>query len=195
MLKKALILFLLIGFFTSCATNNSKNELQDEFQDLEYYSGTTVETNDTLPPFDITKKKSGGFNVWEISENKNKVNEITGKYYLETCPKGIFDKPISTIKKEQLKNAPITYRDATWSAAYRALNNLIPVKESKIIFDYSKFNRQINKEDECLFFGDCQIKNENGKYVDAVASITVKYIFPEDPREPAGWYCVGNIVF
>ncbi len=158
-------------------------------------STSKSKNEDTNPPFTISKQKCSGFNAWTIKENKNKVAEITGKYYYEICPKGLFDKPISQAKKRALEGAPVSYKDATWSAAFRALNNLIPQKDSKIIFDFSKFNRQVNNEYECLFFGSCQIKNEKGKYVDAEVSILVKYIFAEDMREPNAWYCIGNIVF
>lgn len=186
---------LLIGLLASCVGDKSGKYTSKDFQESEFCSEKQSEENDTLPPFTVIKKKSDGFNLWEITENKNKVDEITGEYYYEICPAGLFDKPISSVKAEKLRNTPVSYRDATWSAAYRALNNLIPEKDSKIIFDFSKFDRQINTENECLFFGDCQIKDEKGKYVDAIAHITVRYISLEDPREPKSWYCLGSIVF
>ena len=189
------VVFLIVGLFsflTFSCTNTNKTETTTEI--LED-SITSIAEDDNSEPYTITKKKMGGYDVWEIVENPRKVAQLTEPYYFEICPKGLFDKPISGTKAEYLKNAPVTYRDATWSAAYRALRNLIPVKDSKIIFDYSKFNRQINNDKECLFFGSCKIKNENGKYVEAEANITVIYILPEDMRKPEGWYCVGNIVF
>lgn len=150
---------------------------------------------DQTPPFTITKSKSSRYNVWSIEENPKKVAQLTGPYYYETCPTGLYDKPISKSKAEILKGSPVSYRDATWSAAYRALCNIIPVKDSKIIIDYSKFNRQINNQNECLFSGPCQIKNTKGKYVEAEVSMIVKWIVPQDFRRADGWYCTGNIVF
>lgn len=94
-----------------------------------------------------------------------------------------------------MKKAFVSYKNATWSAAYRALQNLQPIKGSKIIFDYSKFNRQINSDKECLYSGSCMIKNEAGKYVDAEVSMIVHYKIPIDARDPEAWYCTGNIVF
>ena len=195
-MKKLLILFFFGLLLVSCSGIVKTPSSEDLNVITEGHTeSVTIEVQDTLPPYEITKKKSGNYNLWTIKENKNKVKELRGEYYYEICPKGIFDKPISNSKKQALKNTPVTYKDATWSAALRALTNLQPQKDSKIIFDYSKFNRQINNEYECLFFGRCEIKNEKGEYVEAEASILVKYIFVEDMRKPYAWYCVGNIVF
>lgn len=148
----------------------------------------TVEKSDTLPPFEVAKRKAGGFDAWTITENKNKIADIP--CVLESCPAGIFDTPAS----KKIQGEPVSARDATWSAALRALKNLVPNPDAKIIFDYSKLNRQINNGKQCLFAGPIQIKNENGKYVEAEINLTVTH-FWDDYRQPSSWYVTGNIVF
>lgn len=198
-MKKLLLPFLLLILIGSCTGQKNESTSSDDYDSFELYSEEITEEiteePDTTPPFTISKKKSSGYNVWSIEENPKKVAQLTGPYYYECCPDGLFDKPMSGYKAEIMKDAVVSYRDATWGAAKRALSNLIPIKDSKIIFDFSKFNRQVNSDHECLFFGPCQIKNQKGKYVDAEVSMTVKWNVPEDPRRADGWYCSGNIVF
>lgn len=183
-------LILIFGLLLVCCSGNEKtteSEVVATTAELvaEPY---TVEEPDTIPPFEISKKKSAGFNLWTITENRNKVADIP--FVLESCPAGIFDTPAS----KKIQGEPVSARDATWSAALRALKNLVPNPDAKIIFDYSKLNRQINNGKQCLFAGPIQIKNENGKYVEAEINLTVTH-FWDDYRQPSSWYVTGNIVF
>lgn len=183
-------LILILGLLLVCCSGNEKtpeSEVVATTSELvaEPY---TVEEPDTIPPFEISKKKSAGFNLWTITENRNKVADIP--FVLESCPAGIFDMPAS----KKIDDKPVSARDATWSAALRALKNLVPNPDAKIIFDYSKLNRQINNGEQCLFAGPIQIKNENGKYVEAEINLTVTH-FWDDYRQPSSWYVTGNIVF
>lgn len=186
-MKYFILLFGLL--LVSCSGNVKTTPPEDVVTTTDNLTETVaVEKSDTLPPFEVTKRMSGGFNVWTITENRNKIADIP--YVLESCPAGIFDTPAS--KKTHGK--PVSARNATWSAALRALKNLVPNPDAKIIFDYSKLNRQINNSKQCLFFGPIQIKNEKGRYVEAEISLTVTH-FWADYREPSSWYVTGNIVF
>lgn len=183
-----LILFfclLLVG--CSEKTKNTPTEEIATTTDA-FTESVTVEKPDTIPPFEVTKGKAGGFDAWTITENRNKVADIP--CVLESCPAGIFDTPTS----KKIQGEPVSARDATWSAALRALKNLVPNPDAKIIFDYSKLNRQINNNKQCLFFGPIQIKNEKGKYIEAEMNFTVTH-FWDDYRQPGSWYVTGNIVF
>lgn len=183
------LLFALLILLVSCTGKAPEKAESDYFTDTEAIT-ETIEEPDTLPPFTVSKTKSGGYNVWQISENPRKVSEIPCKY--EESPTGLFDRPAST---ELKSGQPLYYKDATWSAACRALKNLVPKPEAKIIYNFAKLDRQINSNSECLYIGECEIKNRNGKYVPAEINIVVRWAVPNDYREASGWYCVGNIVF
>lgn len=184
------LLFALLILLASCTGKAPEKEESDYFSDSEFITDTIEQEPDTVPPFTVSKSKSGGYNLWQISENPRKVSDIPSKY--EVSPSGLFDRPAST----QLQNTdPLYYKDATWSAACRALKNLVPNPDAKIIFNFAKINRQINSNSECLYRGECEIKNKNGKYVPAEMNITVRWAVPNDYREASGWYCSGNIVF
>lgn len=183
------IIFILGLLLVSCSGAVKTASPEESPTITEQHSeAATVEENDTVPPFEVTKGKAGGFNAWTIKENRNKVANIPCK--IEFCPDGVFDVPAS----KKIKGEPVSARDATWSAALRALKNLVPNPDAKIIFDYSKLNRQINNGKQCLFAGPIQIKNENGKYVEAEINLTVTH-FWDDYRQPSSWYVTGNIVF
>ena len=189
------VVLLAILVIKPTKKQEAKNDGYSELVSEESKSEEENEVIDNSPAFEIEKKKSAGYNVWSIKENPKKVSELRGEYYYEICPKGLFDVQMSSAKAQELSDAPVLNRDVTWSAAYRALENLIPVKDSKIIFDFSKFNRQIIDRRSCLFSGSCQIKNEKGKYVDAEVSMKVLEVPVGNYNKPDGWYCVGNIVF
>lgn len=187
-MEKLLLALLLL--FASCTGKAPEKDPYDEFSDSTINSEVIKEEPDTVPPFTISKKKSGGYNIWSIKENHRKVSEIPCEY--ELSPSGLFDRPASA---NLTREDPVYYKNATWSAACRALKNLVPNPEAKIIFNFAKLDRQINSDKECLYIGQCEIKNEKGKYVPAEINMIVRWGVPEDFREPAGWYCVGCITF
>ena len=185
------LLFALLILLASCTGKAPEKEESDYFTDSEVITETIEEEPDTVPPFTVSKSKSGGYNLWQISENPRKVSELPYNKY-ETSPAGLFDRPAST---ELKSGEPLYYKDATWSAACRALKNLVPNPDAKIIYNFAKLDRQINSNSECLYIGECEIKNKNGKYVPAEINIRVRWAVPNDYREASGWYCVGSIVF
>lgn len=187
-MEKLLLALLLL--FVSCTGKQQEKDPYDEFSDSTLNSEVINAEPDTVPPFTITKSKSGGNNIWSIKENRRKVSEIPCEYQLS--PTGLFDRPASA---NLGKGDPVYYKNATWSAACRALKNLVPDPEAKIIYNFAKLDRQINSDKECLYIGQCEIKNEKGKYVPTEINIIVRWRVPEDCREPAGWYCVGTIIF
>lgn len=184
------LLFALLLLLASCTGKAPEKEEADYFTDSELITENKEEVPDTVPPFTVTKSKSSGYNLWQISENPRKVSDIPCEY--ELSPTGLFDRPASA----ELKNTdPLYYKDATWSAVNRALKNLVPNPDAKIIYNFAKLDRQINSDSECLYIGECEIKNKNGKYIPAEINIKVRWAVPNDYREASGWYCVGNIVF
>ena len=184
------LLFALLILLASCTGKAPEKEESDYFTDSELITETIEVEPDTLPPFTVSKSKSSGYNLWKISENPRKVSGLPCEY--EISPAGIFDRPASTKLK---RGEPLYYKDATWSAACRALKNLVPDPDAKIIYNFAKLDRQINNDSECLYIGECEIKDKNGKYVPAEINIRVRWAVPNDYREASGWYCVGNIVF
>ena len=184
------LLLALLILLASCTGKAPEKEETDYFTDSELIAETKEPEPDTIPPFTVSKTKSNGYNLWQISENPRKVSKLPCKY--EVSPTGLFDRPAS----RQLKNdEAVYYKDATWSAACRALKNLVPNPDAKIIFNFAKLDRQINSSSECLYIGECEIKNKNGKYVPSEINLKVRWAVPNDFREGSGWYCVGNIIF
>lgn len=184
------LLLALLILLASCTGKAPEKEETEYFTDSELIAETKEPEPDTIPPFTVSKTKSNGYNLWQISENPRKISKLACKY--EVSPTGLFDRPAS----RQLKDdEAVYYKDATWSAACRALKNLVPNPDAKIIFNFAKLDRQINSSSECLYIGECEIKNKNGKYVPAEINLTVRWAVPNDFREGSGWYCVGNIVF
>lgn len=187
-MKNVFSLFLFLVLLASCTGKTTEKVESDYYSDYDSITASVEQEPDTIPPFTIKKSKSGGYNLWQISENPRKVSELPCSY--EVSPAGLFDRT-----SRKLTNEAVTYKDATWSAACRALKNLVPNPDAKIIYNFAKMNRQINSDTECLYIGECEIKNKNGKYVPAEINLTVRWAVPEDFREGSGWYCVGNIVF
>lgn len=192
---------ILLFSIISCVADSTKTSNYDtSIQNSEIVNNEDTNASDNKnkepqPRYKINKSKSGEYDLWSIEE--------LPLIFLEECEyipyptNGILDKPISKTKARLLADSPvIKYKEATWIAANRALKNLIPIPDSKVIFNYSKIDRQINNANQCRFQGDCEIQDPSGKYVEAYFNILVTY--PDTGGSPSNakfWRCSGSIVF
>lgn len=93
-----ILLFSCQGKIKSIQDSQSNNvetldEACERVLDENGDSLVAVGQEDKNPPFEVKKSKSAGFNLWIITENRNKVADIP--FVLESCPVGIFDTPAS----------------------------------------------------------------------------------------------------
>lgn len=183
--------FMPKEWFTSVGNNADTYNL-DSIKDTLVHDDRDSANHVEIIPYRIHHGTSGGHNLWTLKEEMINISVVPVK--MIKCPVGLFDKPIGETKRRLFRDAPVMERDATWSAANRALGNLIPIPDSDIIFDYSRTNRQINNKGECLFTGYCLIKDKKGEYVDAYFHITVKYTGGY-AYEPEHWVCYAVLAF
>lgn len=104
----------------------------------------------------------------------------------EDYPKSLFDKPIPEYKRKLFENKPVKEKRAAWNAALTALKQGLPNPEAPIIFNYSKLDRQVNSENQCLFIGEIEAKDSEGNYREFHIRILTTYKYG-DPEDPQNW--------
>lgn len=136
---------------------------------------------------EVTTSTANGYEVTQSIAEGNKDNMTNEDYPT------INDKPMPDYKRSLFVGKPVMQKRATWNAALTALKAALPQPNEPIIFDYSKIDRQVNSENECLFTGDFEAKNSAGEYVPLFLNILVTYQ-DGDPSDPSNWKAVAQVV-
>lgn len=136
---------------------------------------------------EVTTITANGYEVTQ-SVTQGNVGNMTNEDYPT-----INDKPMPEYKSSKFIGKPVMQKRATWNAALTALKAALPKPDETIIFDYSKINRQVNSETECLFTGDFEAKNSEDKYIPLFLNILVSYQ-GGDPSDPSNWKAIATVV-